>query len=74
MAYELEVEDKRSIIDSHIRRLTYERYNTEISVVVEENSSNIDNLMISSLNEKILDLSNKIEKLEQIKSELVSQE
>ena len=74
MTYELEVEDKRSVIDSHIRRLTYEKYNTEISVIVEESSSSIDNLMITSLNEKITDLNNKIQKLEEIKSGLVSQE
>jgi hypothetical protein len=74
MTYELEVEDKRSVIDSHIRRLTYEKYNTEISVIVEESSSNIDNLMINSLNEKITDLNNKIQKLEEIKSGLISQE
>jgi len=72
MAYELEIEDKRSVIDSHIRRLTYEKYNTQISVIVEENSSSIDNSMISSLNEKISDLDNKIQKLEEMKSELVS--
>jgi len=74
MVYELEIEDKRSVIDSHIRRLTYEKYNTEISVIVEESSSSIDNLMITSLNEKITDLNNKIQKLEEIKSGLVSQE
>jgi len=72
MAYELEIEDKRSVIDSHIRRLTYEKYNTQISVIVEENSSSVDNSMISSLNEKISDLDNKIQKLEEMKSELVS--
>lgn len=72
MAYELEIEDKRSVIDSHIRRLTYEKYNTEIGVIVEESSSSVDNLMIKSLNDKISDLNNKIQKLEEIKSELVS--
>jgi len=74
MTYELEVEDKRSVIDSHIRRLTYEKYNSEISIIVEQTSASIDNLMVSSLNEKVLDLSNKIQKLEEIKSELNSQE
>lgn len=74
MAYELELEDKRAVIDSHIRRLTYEKYNSEISIIVEEISSNIDNSMLTSLNEKITDLGNKIQKLEQIKSELNSQE
>lgn len=72
MAYELEIEDKRSVIDSHIRRLTYEKYNTQIGVIVEESSSSVDNSMIKSLNDKISDLNNKIQKLEEMKSELVS--
>lgn len=74
MTYELEIEDKRSVIDSHIRRLTYEKYNSEISIIVEEVSNNVDNLMLTSLTEKVTDLNNKIQKLEQIKSELNSQE
>lgn len=74
MAYELELEDKQNIIDSHIRRLTYEKYNGEISLIVEENSAIVDQLMVTSLNEKILDLNNKIQKLENVKSELNSQE
>lgn len=74
MAYELEAEDKKAIIDSHIRRLTYEKYNGEISLIVEENAAVVDQTMINSLNEKILDLNNKIQKLETVKLELNSQE
>lgn len=72
MSYELEVEDKRIIIDTHIRRIAYEKYNAEISLVVEENSAVVDQSMVDSLNEKILDLNNKIQKLETVKSELDS--
>lgn len=74
MAYELEIEDKRSVIDSHIRRLSYEKYNANISLLVEQSSITIDQSIVSSLNLKISDLQNKIEKLETIKSELNSQE
>jgi len=74
MSYELDLDDKRSIIDSHIRRLSYEKYNANISLLLEQSSIAIDQSTINSLNSKISDLQNKIEKLEIIKSELNGQE
>lgn len=74
MAYELELDDKKSILDSHIRRLSYEKYNASISLLVEQSSIAIDQSTVNSLNLKISDLQGKIEKLETMKSELDSQE
>jgi hypothetical protein len=72
MSYELEKEDKINIIDSHIRSLTYSKYNTEISLLLENESIQPDSKTLQSLNEKINELSNKIQKLEDTKIELNS--
>lgn len=74
MSYELEKEEKISIIDSHIRSLTYSKYNTEISLLLENQSNQPDSNTLQSLNERVDELSNKIQKLEDTKAELNSQE
>jgi hypothetical protein len=61
--YELSNEEKSSVITTHLRNLSYSKYNTEISIVEEESLAKPSQENLTQLNAQLTAIQTKISAL-----------
>ena len=61
--YDLSNEEKSSVITTHLRNLSYSKYNTEISIVEEESLANPSQENLTQLNAQLTAIQTKISAL-----------
>jgi hypothetical protein len=59
MTYELTVQEKTDLINTHLKNLEYNKYNLELSLIEENSLEAPSSTVISSINEQIENLSAK---------------
>ena len=63
MTYELTNDEKRNIINQHLRNLKYSQYGIEISIVEENAAATVDQENLSTLNGQLANINGKIDVL-----------
>lgn len=58
-------EEKISVVNQHLKNLEYNKYNVELSLIEENAITKINDDVISSLNEQLVNLNAKIDVLQQ---------
>jgi hypothetical protein len=58
--YELSSEEKSSVIVTHLRNLSYSRYNTEVSIIEEESLATPSQETLTQLNSQLSGIETKI--------------
>jgi len=65
MTIELTPEEKIGIINSHIKNISYNKYNNEIALLEENTKTNKDTVIIAKLNADISEAESQISALNQ---------
>ena len=60
MTIELTPEEKIGIINSHIKNIAYNKYNSEIALIEENSKNNLDSVVIAKINEDISEANSQI--------------
>lgn len=58
--YDLSNEEKSSVLVTHLRNLSYSKYNTEVSIVEEESLANPSQQTVTQLNAQLTAIQTKI--------------
>lgn len=64
MTIELSNEEKTAIVNSHIKNLTYNKYNLEISIIEENAKATPNSTNLSSLNAQISEIDDQMAALQ----------
>jgi hypothetical protein len=62
--YQLTNEEKATVITTHLRNLSYTKYNTDLSIIEEESLSTPSAESLSQLNAQLASINTKISALE----------
>jgi hypothetical protein len=71
MTYTLTLEERRDIIDQHLRSLAFKKYNLEVSLLEEESAQIPNQGAVEDLNKQLLNANAQIVALAEEKESLV---